>query len=73
MNGYEATKIIRSLDDPRLSRIPIVAMTANAFQEDIQNAFDAGRNAFIAKPINSKKMEETIISVLQAKENSQHA
>lgn len=73
MNGYEATKIIRSLDDPRLSKIPIIAMTANAFQEDIQNALDAGMNDFIVKPINSKKMEETIISVLQAKENSQHA
>ena len=50
MNGYEATQEIRSLTDDR-SRIPIIAMTANAFEEDRQNAFEAGMNGFIAKPI----------------------
>ena len=73
MNGYEAAKTIRSLDDPRLSRIPIIAMTANAFQEDIQNALNAGMDGHIAKPIDSKKLKETVIRVLQEKGKARHA
>ena len=73
MNGYEATKLIRSLEDPRLSQIPIIAMTANAFQEDIQNAMDAGMDGHIAKPIDSKKLKETVIRVLQEKGKARHA
>ena len=58
MNGYEATKAIRNLDNrPDGRRIPIIAMTANAFAEDVQASLDAGMNAHIAKPL---VMEEVI-------------
>ena len=52
MNGYEASRAIRSLPDKAVNSIPIVAMTANAFQEDRQNALDAGMNDHVAKPID---------------------
>ena len=52
MNGYEAARAIRALPDPCAARIPIIAMTANAFDEDKQNAFEAGMNGHIAKPID---------------------
>ena len=52
MNGYDAAKKIRRMDDPQKADIPIIAMTANAFSEDRQAALDAGMNDHIAKPIN---------------------
>lgn len=52
MNGYEATAAIRALDDPALSSIPIIAMTANAYQEDQNDALNAGMNGYVPKPIN---------------------
>ncbi len=52
MNGYEATKQIRALDSPWLADLPIIAMTANAFEEDKKAALDAGMNGHIAKPID---------------------
>ena len=52
MNGYEASRAIRALPDKAVASIPIVAMTANAFQEDRQNALDAGMNDHVAKPID---------------------
>lgn len=52
MDGYEATRVIRSMNRPDCGSIPIIAMTANAFAEDIQEAFDAGMNAHVAKPID---------------------
>ena len=52
MNGYDAARKIRGLDDPQKANIPIIAMTANAFTEDRQVALDAGMNDHIAKPIN---------------------
>ncbi|MBR3745423.1 MAG: response regulator, partial [Selenomonadaceae bacterium] len=64
MNGYEATAKIRELADPKLARIPIIAMTANAFTEDIQAAKDAGMNGHIAKPLDIQKMIETLTEVL---------
>ena len=64
MNGYEATRSIRGLEDPALAGIPIIAMTANAFAEDIQAAKDAGMNAHIAKPLDVQKMMETLDKVL---------
>ena len=73
MNGYELTKAIRSLDNSTLAGIPIIAMTANAFQEDVQNALDAGMDGHIAKPIDSKKLKETVIKVLLEKRNSRLA
>lgn len=60
MNGYEATKRIRALENPELANIPIVAMTANAFEEDRQNALNAGMNAHVAKPIDISKLFATI-------------
>lgn len=63
MDGYEATKAIRELDGSR-SRIPIIAMTANAFEEDRQKAFEAGMDAHIAKPIDVKVLFSTLAEVL---------
>ena len=60
MNGYEAAQAIRQLDNPQLALIPIIAMTANAFAEDIQAAKDAGMNDHIAKPIDVSKMMATL-------------
>ncbi|MBR3569416.1 MAG: amino acid permease [Oscillibacter sp.] len=65
MNGYEAAQAIRALDNPELAKIPIVAMTANAFSEDIQAAKDAGMDSHIAKPIDVAKMMETLTEVLK--------
>lgn len=65
LNGYEATKKIRDLEDPALSSIPIIAMTANVFQEDLQRAQDSGMNSHITKPIDIEKMMATIAEVLQ--------
>ncbi|MCR4697813.1 MAG: response regulator [Bacilli bacterium] len=59
MNGYEATKAIRALDAP-LHDIPIIALTANAFEEDKKNALDAGMNSHIAKPINVEQLDAVL-------------
>lgn len=67
MDGYKATQCIRRLDDKKKSEIPIIAMTANAFEEDKKRAFDAGMNGHIAKPIDIDKLEEVILSVLTCK------
>ena len=60
MNGYDATKKFRRMDDPQKANIPIVAMTANAFSEDKQAALDAGMNDHIAKPINMSVLVPTL-------------
>ena len=60
MNGYDAAKKIRRMDDPQKADIPIIAMTANAFAEDKQAALDAGMNDHIAKPINMNVLVPTI-------------
>ena len=60
MNGYDAAKKIRRMDDPQKAGIPIIAMTANAFTEDRQVALDAGMNDHIAKPINMNVLVPTI-------------
>ncbi len=67
MNGYDATKEIRSLEDLVLSKIPIIAMTANAFSEDIKMVEEVGMNAHIAKPLDVAVMMKTLEEVLQAK------
>ncbi|MCQ4638545.1 PAS domain-containing protein [Anaerovorax odorimutans] len=64
MNGYEATRTIRKAGRDDAKTIPIVAMTANAFAEDIQASFDAGMNAHIAKPIDVDALWETLNRVL---------
>ena len=60
MNGYDAARKIRRLDDPQKANIPIIAMTANAFSEDKQVALDAGMNDHIAKPINMNVLVPTL-------------
>ena len=60
MNGYDAAKKIRRIDDPQKADLPIIAMTANAFSEDKQAALDAGMNDHIAKPINMNVLVPTI-------------
>ena len=69
MNGYEATRAIRALEDRRKAEIPIIAMTANAFEEDRTNAFAAGMNAHIAKPLDITVLTETIVRELPEKRN----
>lgn len=69
MNGYEATRQIRARRDER-SNIPIIAMTANAFDEDRKAAFAAGMNGHIAKPIEVKKMVDALGNVIKMKENA---
>lgn len=65
MDGYEATRRIRSLASPGVSDIPIIAMTANAFEEDRRDALDAGMNEHIPKPINVKMLKETMARYIQ--------
>lgn len=65
MNGYNATRAIRSLSRKDAGEIPIIAVTANAFAEDVRDAKNAGMNAHIAKPINIEKMFETLNKVLR--------
>lgn len=57
MNGYEATQIIRAMDRPDAREIPIIAMTANAFAEDIEKAIKAGMNEHLAKPLDIMKLQ----------------
>lgn len=64
MNGYDAARAIRALPDPALAGVPIIAMTANAFAEDIKNAREAGMNAHVAKPIDVSVLLETLTEVL---------
>ena len=63
MNGYEATKAIRRSSHELAKTIPIIAMTANAFSEDIQHSFAAGMNAHVSKPVEMKMLEKTIRSI----------
>ncbi len=65
MDGYEATGQIRKLENPNLARIPIIAMTANAFDEDRKAALDAGMNGHIAKPIDVPKLMEVLGEILK--------
>ncbi len=64
MNGYEATKAIRSSGHPMAETIPIIAMTANAFVEDIHDALDAGMDAHVAKPVDMQVLKETVAQVI---------
>jgi CheY-like chemotaxis protein len=65
LNGYEATREIRSLDDKEKANIPIIAMTANAFEEDKRDAMRAGMNAHLAKPINIRDLYKTLMGILE--------
>ena len=68
MNGYEATKQIRALDDPALAGITILAMTANAFDEDRKKALECGMDGFLSKPIVIEELIATLQNNLQEKE-----
>ena len=63
INGYEATKAIRRSSHELAKKIPIIAMTANAFSEDIQNSLATGMNAHVSKPVEMKVLEKTIRSI----------
>ena len=64
MNGYDATRAIRKLENPELAAIPILAMTANAFEEDKQEAIKSGMNGHIAKPIDIDELMKALDNVL---------
>ena len=65
MDGYEATRQIRALDDPDIAGIPIIAMTANAFDEDKKTAMEAGMDGHIAKPIDVSKLLDLLWEILK--------
>ena len=65
MDGYKATQAIRRLADKKKAGIPIIAMTANAFEEDRKKAFEKGLNGHIAKPVDAEKVKKTILSALR--------
>ena len=64
MNGYQATELIRESSHPQAKAIPIIAMTANAFAEDVQNALKSGMNAHLAKPIDMAALKKTVGELL---------
>ena len=64
MDGYEATRRIRALDDKGKAAIPIIAVTANAFDIDRENVYDTGMNAHLPKPYEIPKMMATLASIL---------
>ena len=64
MNGYDAAKAIRKLKNPDLASVPIIAMTANAFEEDKQEAIRCGMNGHIAKPIDIQHLLDTLDKIL---------
>ena len=67
MDGYKATQAIRNLPDKDKACIPIIAMTANAFQEDAEKCIAVGMNAHLAKPLNIEKMMTTICHLVKKK------
>jgi len=77
MNGYEATKSIRAADHPDAKSIPIVAMTANAYQDDIEKALESGMNQHLAKPVDinavKKVLRERILEMPEKKEEAKKA
>jgi CheY-like chemotaxis protein len=64
MDGYEATRYIRSLDIPQAKTIPIIAMTANVFREDIEKCLEAGMNSHVGKPLNFEEVLDRLRSYL---------
>ena len=65
MDGLEATKAIRALDRPDAGTIPIIALTANAFDEDVQRSLQAGMNAHLSKPVDPDQLFETLELLIQ--------
>ena len=73
MDGYEATRRIRRLERPDAASIPILAMTANAFAEDVAAALEAGMNGHIGKPIDIDILFKTLSDVLEGRERPGNA
>ena len=71
MDGLEATAAIRALDRPDARRIPIIALTANAFDEDVQRSMQAGMNAHLSKPVESSHLIQTLGELIYAAEQDQ--
>ena len=67
MDGYEATKAIRSSSHPMAGMIPVIAMTANAFVDDVRDALASGMDAHIAKPVQIDNLKATIQQVLDSR------
>ncbi|MBR2683566.1 MAG: response regulator, partial [Atopobiaceae bacterium] len=65
MDGYEATRRIRALADPARSGIPIIAVTANTFDEDMQEAQDAGMTAFLSKPLDVERVGRVLCETMR--------
>ena len=65
MDGYEATRQIRKSENPEIAKIPIIAITANAFEEDRQKALEAGMNEHVSKPIDLERLLEVLKNVLK--------
>ena len=64
MDGYHAARAIRNLDNPALAKIPIIAVSANAFEEDRKKAIECGMNAHVAKPVDITQLLDVISSTL---------
>ncbi len=69
MDGLSATRAIRAFNRPDAKTIPITAMSANAFEDDVQKSLDAGMNAHIAKPVDAAKLLSVVSNLLGAKNN----
>ena len=69
MDGLTAAKTIRALDHPDAKTIPIIAMTANVFDEDVQRSLQAGMNAHLSKPVEPDRMYETIAKLIAQRES----
>ena len=65
MNGLEAVQAIRASDHPDAKKIPIIAMTANAFDEDVQRSLQVGMNAHLTKPVEPEHLYQTLESLIQ--------
>ena len=63
MNGYDATLTIREMKDPKKAGIPIIAMTANAFSDDVERSYEAGLNEHLAKPLDRNKLVTAILKM----------
>ena len=70
LGGYEATRAIRSSSHPSAKTIPIIAMTANAFVDDVRDAIQAGMDAHVAKPVQLDKLKAAIQQVLDSRNES---
>ena len=69
MDGLAAARAIRALDRPDAKTVPIVALTANAFEEDVQNSLQAGMNAHLAKPVDTEKLYELLRELISPARN----